>query len=259
MTPAVASATPAAPTLLDMMRNLAHHHREHEKYYSCEPLQDALVWRRQATALRALADRWLAVTRIDAPTEQLPFLGCDDLNAEAATELAGILFMESDEVPSELDDLVAELRRQGEAGERTGSWLVTATESSWEMARGVASVPGLEDHVGGRHAIIGNTWLAAHLVRASAAFAIRAADVLEGCDLRPSVIRADLSDRRALPNLVYSVADLIDVAADRAIEASRLLRSDEGRWRTFEHRLDHVIAAMETPPRRRLRSEKLDR
>jgi hypothetical protein len=51
----------AQDQFLEMARNLALYHREHEKFYARAPLEDVASLQRTSAALRALAKRWSTV------------------------------------------------------------------------------------------------------------------------------------------------------------------------------------------------------
>jgi hypothetical protein len=51
----------AQDQFLEMARNLARYHREHEKFYARAPLEEAAALQRTSAALRALAERWSTV------------------------------------------------------------------------------------------------------------------------------------------------------------------------------------------------------
>ena len=65
MTAADASAQPNA--LLQAILNLSKYHRDHEKFYSSAPREQAVVLQRHARTLQALADRWSTVERSNRP------------------------------------------------------------------------------------------------------------------------------------------------------------------------------------------------
>ena len=48
--------------LLTAMLNMTAFHREHEKFYSVAPREQAVVLQRHSRTLHALADRWTTVT-----------------------------------------------------------------------------------------------------------------------------------------------------------------------------------------------------
>src|SRR5215207_740729 len=96
------TATPRdlAP-LLEAMLNMTAAHREHEKFYSVSPREQAVALQRHSRTLHALADRW---TTAEPSTRKpfSPYEAASDLNAEAATQLDGVLFMEDDAEPVEI-------------------------------------------------------------------------------------------------------------------------------------------------------------
>src|SRR3954470_13828399 len=95
---AAADLTP----LLTAMLNMTAFHREHEKFYSVAPREQAVVLQRHSRTLHALADRWMA--RPTPPTRHSvsPYEGAPDLNASTALELDGVLFMEGEGEPGEI-------------------------------------------------------------------------------------------------------------------------------------------------------------
>jgi hypothetical protein len=224
---------------LEVARNLARYHREHEKFYARAPLEQAALLQRTSAALRALAERW---ARVDPakPGAASPFSGAEDLNDERATELAGILFMEGQGEPAEIARIKRELRSRAEEGEQAGAWLNGAMETSWEMAEALLEYPELYDLVSERHRIISNDWQAASLTKLVARNLDRARMILEGIDFTPAALRADLEGPRSSPVLVHSACDLIDHASDLAAESATLIHENERRWRAFGERLDEI-------------------
>ena len=53
-----ATSPDAARPLLVAMLNMTAFHREHEKFYSVSPREQAVVLQRHSRTLHALADRW---------------------------------------------------------------------------------------------------------------------------------------------------------------------------------------------------------
>ena len=84
---------PAGSPLLQAVLNLASFHRDHEKFYASAPREQAVTVQRHARTLQALADRW---STTDPSTRQpfSPFEGAEDLNAPAALQLDGVLFLD---------------------------------------------------------------------------------------------------------------------------------------------------------------------
>ena len=73
------TATPANPLLIAVL-NLSKFHRDHEKYYSSSPREQAVVLQRHARTLLALADRWS--TAVPTHRQVLsPYEAAEDLRA----------------------------------------------------------------------------------------------------------------------------------------------------------------------------------
>lgn len=162
---AAAQSQPCQPAagndgLLAAAKNLAHYHREHEKYYSQAPLTDAIALQRTARTLIALAERWTCAEPATAPAPS-PFAGAPDLNDERAIETSGVLFMEDGGEPAEITRIKSELQAIAASSEQSGSWLASAMEASWGRAEALLGYPQLADLLGERHRIIGNNWQAA--------------------------------------------------------------------------------------------------
>lgn len=239
MTTSDATGT-TAPPLLAAVLNLSHFHREHEKFYASSPREVALMLQRHARTLHALGDRWADV----APSSRQalsPFEGADDLNDGAAIQLGGVLFMEGQGRPAEIDHLVRELRVTADDFAGTGRWLADAMASSWEVALGLLDIDGLADLLGERHRIIANDWLAASTSQLVARLLSRAADVVDHVDFTPAALRADLAATRRAPRLLRSAAELINRAADLASDSAGLVNDNERRWRVFHERVAQLV------------------
>ena len=124
---------------MDALVNLAHFHREHEKYYALAPLRHAEAILRASQTLKDLADHWtrVAVRRPDRPK---PYTGCEDINDTSAIETSGVLFLEGGGEPSELLTLKEDIRRRATADEQTGRWLDGAMTASWQSAGALVHV-----------------------------------------------------------------------------------------------------------------------
>ena len=236
--------TPAAehPPLLDAALNLSRYHREHEKFYASFPRERAITLQRHARTLHALADQW---SRAVASTEPAlsPYAGADDLNDPAALQLEGVLFMEGEGEPTELVNLVRDLRTSAEDFAGTGEWLGHAMQASWDIAAALAEIPGLEDLLGDRHRIIANDWLASDMSSLIARLLVRAADLLDQLDLTPAGLRTDLAGPRRAAPLVHSAAELINRAADLCSDSAGLVNDNERRWRVFRERVVALTGA----------------
>jgi hypothetical protein len=231
----------AGDQFLDVARNLARYHREHEKFYAREPLEQAVALQRTSAGLRALAERWSAVEARE-PDAATPFSGAEDLNDERAIELAGILFMEGEGEPAEIGRIKRELSAASEDDERAGEWLDSAMETSWAAAEALLRYPELADVVSERHRIISNDWEFASLTRLGSRNLARAGAILESIDFSPAALRDDLCSSRTTAVLLHSACDLIDHASDLAAQSATLVHENERRWRLFRERIDEVIA-----------------
>jgi hypothetical protein len=225
--------------LLEVVRNLSHFHREHEKHYSAEPLETALRLQRFSRTLKALAERW----RTAEPSEHTvpsPFAGAEDLNDERAIEETGVLFMEGEGEPAEIGTMKAELETMAAAAERAGEWLANAMEASWGVAEALLQHPELADLLGERHRIIANNWQAAGIEQLVSRLLRRSVTILERVDFSPAALRVDLAGKREAVGYLFSAAELIDRAADLETEFSVLVHEDERRWRVFHERVDQL-------------------
>ncbi len=119
--------------LLDAIGNLSRYHREHEKFYASAPREQAVQLQRHARALLALADRWSTVDP-DRHTPFSPYEGAPDLNATAAIQLDGILFMEGEGEPTEITHLTRDLRTLADDAAAIGEWLATAVDAESAVA-----------------------------------------------------------------------------------------------------------------------------
>jgi TPR repeat protein len=229
----------AQDQFLEMARNLARYHREHEKFYARAPLEEAAALQRTSAALRALAEHWSTVDP-RKPEVASPFSGAEDLNDERAIELAGILFMEGEGEPAEIKRIKAELLVAAEENDQAGDWLGAAMEASWGVAEALLQYPELADLLSERHRIISNDWQAASLMKLLARNLGRARAILETLDFSPAGIRVDLDGPRSCPAFLHSACDLIDYASDLAAESGALVHGNERRWRVFSQRIEEI-------------------
>ena len=245
------------PTLLDAVTNLSRFHRDHEKYYASAPREQAVALQRHSRVLLALADRWATV--IPEAREVLsPFEGAEDLNDVAALQFGGVLFMEGEGKPVEIERLVEDgaVRRAAKRDLRvmaddlgaTGEGLASAMEASWAVAIALADTPELADLLGERHRIIANDWQAAGMSSLAARLLVRAADLLDRVDFAPTAVRADLAGPTTAPKLLWSAAELVDHAADLLSDSAGLVHDNERRWRVFRARVVEVTARPDGAP-----------
>jgi hypothetical protein len=228
--------------LLRTMANLAGTHREHEKFYSVAPLDQAIVLHRHARTLHALADHWTVADPV-AGSALSPFEGAQDLNDPAAMQLDGVLFMEGGAEPAEITQMQRYLRSTADDALAGGDWLANAMESTWKFAEAALDMADLADQLGERHRIIANDWQAASLTLLAGRVLHRAVDVLDRVDFSPAALRADLASARIAPARCSSAAELIGHAADLYSESATLVHDNERRWRIFRGRVMELLAS----------------
>jgi hypothetical protein len=231
-----------ASPLLDAIMNLARFHREHEKFYASAPREQAVELQRHARTLQALADRWSIVTP-EHSTPFSPYEGTEDLNDLTAIQLDGVLFMEGEGKPVEIEHLVRDMRTVAADSIAIGEWLTTAMQGSWKVAGTLIELPELAGVLGERHRIIANDWQGASMTILAGRLLERAAELLEHVDFSPAALRTDLADARVTPDMLYSAAELVSRAADLFSDSAGLVHDNERRWREFRRRVDIVQSA----------------
>ncbi len=230
--------------LLTAMLNMTAFHREHEKFYSSAPREQAVVLQRHSRTLHALADQWTAAAPRSA-TAFSPYEGAPDLNAAAALQLDGVLFMEGEGEPGEISHLKRDLRTFADDASGAGEWLATAMQSSWDVAAALLDIDELADMLGERHRIIANNWQGASMMSLVARILVRTADLLDRVDFAPPAVRADLADGHVSARRLYSAAEMIDHAADLFSEFGGIVHDNERRWRVFRARVQEYAATLE--------------
>jgi hypothetical protein len=229
------------------MLNMTAFHREHEKFYSVSPREQAVVLQRHSRTLHALADRWTTTTP-DHPRAFSPYEGATDLNDATAIQLDGVLFMEGEGEPGEISHLKRDRRVMADDATGAGEWLANAMQASWDMAPTLFDIDDLADLFGERHRIIANNWQAASLMSLTARILARAAELLEHGDFRPAAIRADLADQHTSARRLQSAAEMLDHAADLLSDFAGLVHDNERRWRIFRARVEHIAANLASKP-----------
>jgi hypothetical protein len=230
--------------LLTVIGNLARFHREHETFYAQAPLRQAGAIQTTSRALKALAAQWTVVEPTERPAANR-FAGAEDLNAPGLVAESGILFMEGEGEPVELQRIRRDLETMAADSEETGAWLSQAMAQAWDTAAVLARYPALADVLGERHRIIANDWQSAGLLALVARLLRRALDLLGRVDLSPEALRADLRGARQSPSYLYSASELLDRAADLLAESATLVHENERRWRVFGERVRELRSAAE--------------
>jgi hypothetical protein len=226
--------------LLHAMLNMTAFHREHEKFYSSSPREQAVTLQRHSRTLHALADRW-TVTDPSTRSVLSPYEGADDLNADAALQLDGVLFMEGEGEPAEITRLKRDLRSCADDSGAAGEWLALAMQSAWMIAPALFGVEELSDLLGERHRIIANNWQGASNVTLVGQILTRAADLLDHVDFTPASLRADLAGAHVATGHVHSAAEMIGHAADLLSDFAGLVHDNERRWRVFHSRVQDAV------------------
>ncbi|CAM5456680.1 hypothetical protein [Streptomyces avidinii] len=234
-----------------MIANLARFHREHEQFYSQAPLRQADELQSRSRALKSLAGRW-SVTDVGESAGN-PFAGAEGSYAPGLVAESGILFMEGEDEPVELQRLKRDVRELAEDSDQTGIWLAHAMEQAWEAKGPLAAYPALADLLGERHRIIANDWQSAGLLALVARLLRRSLDLLDRVAFF-AALRSDLRSERNAPAYLYSASELLDRAADLLAESATLVRDNERRWRVFGTRIHRLRSGrggflMGMPPR----------
>jgi hypothetical protein len=219
--------------------NLSKFHREHEKFYAQNPLEQANRLHFISRALTTLADRWSQV-KAGRSEKGNPYIGCEDLNEPSAIAYVGVLFMEGEGEPQEITKMKNDIRVIAEDYAKTGEWLAKAMEGSWAVAKALIENPFLADVLGERHRVIANDWQAAYLSSLVSELCDRAGEILARIGFTPENIRDDLRGARSYPAYLYSAKELIDHAADLASESATLVHDNERRWRVFRERVEQI-------------------
>jgi hypothetical protein len=234
-------------TAIDDLLNVARAHRQHERYYAMRGLEDAAALRRDANALKALAERWLEPANgvagaIDDP--RLHAAGCPDLNASAATANAGILFMEGEGEPFELTALKRKLSGVASEHAAVSTWLLDMTGRAWDR-EAVLLKPATATAAYRRHMIITRTSLTAGKLAVAARLIGAAHTTLSEQDFRPPAIRAD---RLGAARLVRTAAWLLDAATAVLAEQASQLGYSDADWNTYIDELERFGENRAAPP-----------
>jgi len=240
------SQAPAPDALLEIVENLAHYHREHEKFYAQAPLEQAIRLQHVSRGLKALAERWAQAEPATRPLPS-PYAGAPDLNDERAIEALGVLFMEGGGEPAELGAVKTELRALAESHRTTGEWLSQAMDTGWAVAEKLLDYPDLADVLAERHRIITTNWQTATLSKVIGHTVDRALDILDRIDFSPAAIRTDLAGGRRDGTLLHAACDLLDHAADLAAISATLTHENDRRWRVFHGRVQRITASAGRP------------
>ena len=184
--------------------------------------------------MKALADHWQHAVPVEVPLPN-PYAGCEDLNANAAIDGSGILFLESEGEPAEITTFKRQLEGFADQFAHTGTWLAKAMEASWATAAALLPHRQLANFLGERHRIIANDWQAANLNALIARLLLRARDLLNQVEFTPAALRRDLAGKRVAAAYVFSACEMVDHAADLIADSASLVNDNERRWRLFHN------------------------
>jgi hypothetical protein len=221
---------------MDTIQNLSKYHREHEKFYAKQPLEQAIEIQEFSLVLKTLADRWSHVDPKKSVGKN-PYMGAEDVNEGSTIQYNGLLFMEGDGEPVEMRRFIRDVKTLAEDFKKTGIWLSNAMQKSWDTAEPLIGIPIFASVLGERHRIIINDWQAAQLSKLIGTLILRATEIIESLDLSLDTIREDLSKSRSYSDYLYSSAELLDRAADLASESAILVHDNERRWRVFRKKI----------------------
>jgi hypothetical protein len=221
---------------MKIIENLSKFHREHEKFYAKQPLEQAIQIQEFSLVLKTLADRWSRVEALKEVGEN-PFMGSEDLNVFSTIQYNGLLFMEGEGEPVEIKRFIRDTKLVANDFMETGKWLSNAMEQSWNSAIPLLGIPPLSSVLGERHRIILNDWHASKMSELVAYLILRSLKILEQIEFTKESVRKDLTGPRFYSQYLYSASELLDRAADLASESAVLVHDNERRWRVFRTKL----------------------
>lgn len=226
---------------LDGFVAVARAHREHERYHSLFKLEEAVAWRRDANALKVLADHWSGASGMDQPPADPSHgaVGCTDLNAPAVVATTGILFMEGAPEPAELTAMRAGWNTTAIRYRKVSQWLAEQMNAEWPRLSRLLT-PALIESARARFTALTNTTSAGHVYALVANLLSSATQTLTNQDLTPAGIRRD---RTAAANMIRTAAWLADMAAAEVAKAGATLTLSDPAWTEFIH-----IAETRTAP-----------
>jgi hypothetical protein len=227
-------------TTIDNLLRVARAHRQHERFYAMQGLEAAAALRRDANALKALAEHWL-----EAPTDAAPAIddprfraaGSPDLNADAATAGAGILFMEGENEPTELTALKRTLAGVATEHAATSTWLLDMVDRAWDR-EAILLKPGTASAAFRRHLTVTRTALTAGKLGVAGRLVAAAHAALSAQDFRPAAIRAD---RRGAAEIVRTAAWLLDAATAVLAEQASQLGYSDADWTAYIEELERLV------------------
>jgi hypothetical protein len=222
------------PVTTDDLLRIARYHREHERYYAIEGFEQAAALRRDASALRALADRWIATDAAGDASEryadpQLQAAGCEDLNDPAALATTGVLFMEGESEPAEIAALKRKLAGLRDRYGNAGRWLADKMDAAWRREAALLN----RDHADiayARHMALTRTTLAAAKMAVAGRLIGAAHAALAPQEHTPANVR---SDPRGTGRVLRTIAWMLDAAAALIAEQAADVGSSDPHWTEY--------------------------
>lgn len=222
------------------MLDVARYHREHERFHSMNGLETAMDLRRDANALKMLAERWMmpdkaeASAAVDYQDESFRAAGCADLNDRTAVAATGILFMEGESEPQEMLQVKGRLRGVSMGLAAASQWLSQKMDAAWARERALLT-PELVDAVHPRFMALTRTTLTGAKLGVVARLLDVAAAALDGQDLTPPGIR---KDRQGAGRLLLTTSWFIDRAAALLAEQAADLSLSDPDWTSYIRELE---------------------
>ena len=211
--------------------DVARAHREHERYHSLFKLEEAVAWRRDANALKLLADRW-SVRQESSPRLADPAhgaVGCADLNDPAVVATTGVLFMEGAGEPAELTAMRAGWETAATRYRKLSRWLAEHMAAEWPRLSQLLT-PELIGAARPRFVALTRTTAAGQSYGLVANLLTSAVQGLTNQDLTPAGVR---TDRGAAAEMVRTAAWLVDMAAAEIAAAGASLTLSDPDWTEF--------------------------
>lgn len=183
----------------DALLNIGTYHQQHERFYSAHELRVAAELQQEANILKMLADRWDTAAGDSAEDEgtdysdpKLRAMGCEDLNSVRAIASTGVLFMEGEGEPREIELLRSKVARYAETYVDFSAWLGDKMEAAWVRERSIVEQK-ISDAILPRYmALIGTTY-SVNQMRLAADLLITVRDGLNAMSFKPSDLRQNLS------------------------------------------------------------------
>jgi hypothetical protein len=228
---------------IEGMLQLARSHRQHERYHSLSGLENAAALKRDANALKVLADHWLrsvdnARSAIDYQDPAFRAAGCEDLSDPTAVATTGILFMEGEGEPRELKQMKGKLWAISDSLGKVSRWLVEKMDAGWQREKQVLT-PELAAAARPRFMALTRTTLAGAKFGVAARLMDAALHALNTLDFRPEALRKDL---RGAAGMVRTASYLLDEAAALLAEQAAQLGLSDPDWTEYIEELEAMSA-----------------